>query len=291
MRNALKYLGWFIGGAASVSLCVTLRSQRAAPAESGPIQQPPSSPASPGWCTPKSALRSAFGHKTNTGRPPSITPRLHNEGNRRSHDDHHAAGDGPQVTKRATITGWVASASILATALVCLYCGVALRKEHAVPKASGRDSMETTLTEGAPSADHVPRVSLTQVLHQPLTSVGGGFAITLYNSGKGPAFDVRLRDIVRIEDANETPKIPLFEAAPDLAVGTMQPGAEFTTQVGYRTSPVTVAALRDGKVRAVSYTLVTFEDRSQRSHSMQQCFYWHSGLQSTLPCDQYTQME
>jgi len=291
MRNALKYLGWFIGVAASVSLCVTLRSKPAASAESEPIQQPPLSRASPGWCAPKSVLRSAFGHKSNLGSLPPKTPRLHNEGARRSHDDRHSTGDGPEVTKRATITGWVASASILLTALVCLYWGVALRREPSSPKISGRDAMEASLAEGAPSSDHVPRVSLTQVVHQPLTSVGGAFAITLYNSGNSPAFDVRLRDIVRIEDANETPKIPLFETAPDLAVGTMQPGAEFSTRVGYRTSPETVAALRDGKVRAVSYTLVTCEDRSQRSHSTQQCFYWHSGLQSTLPCDQYTQVE
>ena len=68
----------------------------------------------------------------------------------------------------------------------------------------------------------------------------------LHNSGESPAFEVRIRDIIRIEDSSVQPEILSIDTAPALAVGIMMPGAEFSTHVAFRTSPSTIAAPREG---------------------------------------------
>lgn len=170
---------------------------------------------------------------------------------------------------------------IFATAIVGLYCGARLRKRAPV-LGSGLDS--ATMTGTVPPNDYRPAVGLLQAVPQPLISNGGGFTIKLYNSGKSPAFDVRIQDIIQIAELNHDPDIPPLETAPVLALGTILPNADFSTQVRFRTSPPTVAALRDGKARAINYLQVTFEDQSHHSHTARECFYWHSGLQAPAPC-------
>jgi hypothetical protein len=156
---------------------------------------------------------------------------------------------------------------------------------------SNPNSTNSAPPEAVSPSDHRPTVSLREAIPLPLTSQGGGFTIKIQNFGQSLALDVRIQDIVRIEALNEVAENPTMDSAPDLAVGTMLPEGEFSTQVGFRTSPQTVAALRDGKARAVNYLLVTYQDQFHRSHITQHCFYWHPGLLAPPSCNSYGRVE
>ncbi len=116
-------------------------------------------------------------------------------------------------------------------------------------------------------------------------STGGGFAIKLRNSGERPAFGVRVRDLIRIEDKLEKPEFPSIDRAPALMEGTLLPGGELSVPVRFHTSPATITALQEGRVRVVNYLLVTYEDQFHRPHATQQCFFWLAGMQSPVACE------
>ena len=295
MRTALKRWGWAVGVAAAASLCVALRRRRVLTTNPGPAQ------------------RSLLTHAdVSAGREPSpeplpVRPLGANVGRRPSVSSTLAiaaaspAEDKPSPPAAITTTDippplapamprrraatWIAALSLLAFALSCVYFGVALRKRSPSPAARAIGLTRAAEARAALRDEQRPLVSLLQAVPQPTTATGGGFAITLHNSGKGPASEVRIRDIIRIENTSEEPEFPSIETAPALNQGMLTPGAEFTTSVGFRTSPATMAELRAGKLRVVNYLLVSYQDMSRRSHSTQQCFYWFPGLQSPVACD------
>ncbi len=69
------------------------------------------------------------------------------------------------------------------------------------------------------------------------------------------------------------------------------PGSEFDTDVSFRTSPEGVTSLAQGKVRAVNYALITYEDIYHRRHAIHSCFYWHGELHTPLPCEGFNTVE
>ncbi len=284
MRTSLKYLGWLVGTAAGVSLCITLRNQRLTQTtlDSVPMR-PRRSRVAAVWDALKSRPSSEIGHAARCTRPSAKTSTRSLEISPHSDNNRHARDPAPSETRSQGVPYWIATILLSATAVVSLYCGAMLRKAPAVPPSS-LDSTTVAQTNQMPPDDYRPSVDLLQAVPQPLSSNGGGFTIKLYNSGKRPALDVRIQDIIRIADLNQEPDIPQLESAPVLAVGTMLPEADFSTQVGFRASPLTVAALREGRARVINYLLLTFEDQSHRSHTVRQCFYWHSGLQAPDPC-------
>lgn len=189
------------------------------------------------------------------------------------------------------ITDWIVALSMVAIALACVYNVAALRKQPPARGVSASNPMNAAMTQGALGNDQRPWIGVLQTIPQSFTQTGGGFTIRLHNSGKSPAFEVRIRDRIRIEDLDEEPSVPVIDTAPAVAAGTLMPGAEFSTSARFRTSTATMAALQIGKVRAVNYLFVTYEDMTHRPHTTRQCFYWQVGLQSPEACGGYDQAE
>jgi len=180
---------------------------------------------------------------------------------------------------------WILALALMAIALAGAYRSVASGKRTAAPSVGIVEAMRTAMPPQTLRDEQRPWVGLLLTMPDPLTSMGGGFAVRLHNSGTSPAFEVRIHDIIHIEESSEKSAFPVIDDAPALAEGTLLPGAEVGTHVAFRTSPATIAALRDGGARVVNYLLVTYEDSSHQPHRTQQCFSWSPGRQSPTPCD------
>jgi hypothetical protein len=125
----------------------------------------------------------------------------------------------------------------------------------------------------------------------PLTKKGGGFAIELRNLGKTPALQASLIDYVVIEELDRLTGGEEAGSHPSTAVGTLAPGGGFATDVWFNTSAEAVIGLSQGKVRAVNYAIVTYEDTFHRTHTTRSCSYWHGGLSAPLPCEGFNSFE
>lgn len=132
-------------------------------------------------------------------------------------------------------------------------------------------------------------VSLAQAY--PLTNKGGGFAVELRNLGKTPVLHASFTDYVVIEELDRLTGAQEAASHPSTSVGTLAPGSGFVTDVWFNTSADGVISLSEGKVRAVNYAVVTYEDSFHRAHTTRSCSYRHGGMTAPLPCEGFNALE
>ena len=291
----MKRWGWAIGIASAASLCLALRRRRAMTTNSGPLQPPRVAhralPAGRGT-KPEPLPDTPLG--TNVVCHPSGSPKSSIEPTSPSGRQTVGACRNlavgfqfppPSGIQRTRTAIWIVALLVLALAIGCVCFSVVLRKRSLPPLARDNGLTRRALPQTALRDDQRPWISLMQAVPQPVTATGGGFAIKLHNSGKGPALEVRIRDVIRIENTSEDPEFPSIDTAPALDHGMLLPGAEFSTSVGFRTSPATMTELRQGSLRVVNYLLVTYQDLDRHSHITHQCFYWLPRLHLSVACN------
>jgi len=187
-------------------------------------------------------------------------------------------------TKSLTVMEWIMAASVLVIAISCLYGAAMLRRQSAGPSNGALASKYAATAREMLHLDQRPWVGLLRATPHPLDAAGGGITIQISNTGKSPALNVRIRQVIRVVESDEEPDTRGVETAPMQAAGMLMPGAEFTTKAWLRTSPSMVVAIRTGKARTVSVLLVTYDDIYQQSHSTEQCFFWQAGQELLSPC-------
>jgi len=187
-------------------------------------------------------------------------------------------------TKSLTVMDWIMAASVLVIAISCLYGAVMLRRQSAGPSNGALASKYAATAQMILHMDQRPWVGLLRATPHPLDAAGGGITIQISNTGKSPALNVRIRQVIRVVESDEEPDTRGVETAPMQAAGMLMPGAEFTTKAWLRISPSMVVAIRTGKARSVSVLLVTYDDIYQQSHSTEQCFFWQAGQELLSPC-------
>ena len=201
------------------------------------------------------------------------------------------AGDGtalplqkPPRPMRAT--DWIMAVSVMVLSLAAVYYAVTAnsynRSQYQLLASSSQAALSAT--EESMRADQRAWVGLIPPIAYPLGKEGGGFTIKLQNFGKTPARNVLITDYVVIEDLDQFSGIQEAASHRPVAAGTLMPGNEFETNVWFKTSPEGVTSLAQGKVRAVNYALITYEDIFHHPHTTQSCFYWHGGMHIPLPC-------
>jgi hypothetical protein len=204
------------------------------------------------------------------------------------------AREGPPLRPRPMrATEWITAVAMTLLSLAAAFYAVrsngSNRSQYQLAASSTQAALaaaqETTRT------DQQAWVGLPLPMAYPLSKEGGGFVIKLRNFGKTPALNVRITDYVVIEDLDQLDGMQERESNRPMAAGTLMPGSEFDTEIGFKTSPEGLTSLAQGKVRAVNYTLITYEDIYHRRHVTQSCFYWHGGLHAPLPCDRFNTVE
>src|SRR5271157_944410 len=201
------------------------------------------------------------------------------------------AGDGtafpPQKPPRPMrATDWIMAVSVMVLSLAAVYYAVKANGYNQSQYQLIASSSQAALSAAEESmrADQRAWVGLPPPTAYPLGKEGGGFAIKLHNFGKPPARNVLITDYVVIEDLDQLGGIQEAASHRPIVVGTLMPGNGFETNVWFKTSPEGVTSLAQGKVRAVNYALITYEDIFHHQHTTQSCFYWHGGLHMPLPC-------
>ncbi len=191
------------------------------------------------------------------------------------------------------VTDWIMAVSMTVLSLAVAYYAARSngfnRSQYQLAASSTQAAL--AVAQETTRADQQAWVGLPLPTADPLSREGGGFAIKLRNFGKTPALNVRITDYVVIEELDQLDGVQEEVSNRPMAAGTLMPGGEFDTDIGFRTSPEGVASLAQGKVRAVNYALITYEDIYHRKHTNQSCFYWHGGLRTPLPCEEFNTVE
>jgi len=139
-------------------------------------------------------------------------------------------------------------------------------------------------------ADQRPWIGLTEATIQPLRRTGGGFAIKLQNTGKTPAVDLHISAAVRVEDIGQAADQQATNPASDDSAGTLMPGAAYTTDVWFKTSPDVIPRLARNELRVVTFVSVTYKDGHEGLHATKICFYWNSSMSRVKLCDGYNEV-
>ena len=183
-------------------------------------------------------------------------------------------------------TDWMMAVFVMVLSLAAVYYAVKTNGHNQSQYQHMASSSQAALSAAEESvrSDQRAWVGLSLPKAYPLSKEGGGFAIKLQNFGKTPARNVLITDYVVIEDLDQLSGIQEAASHRPVAAGTLMPGNEFETNVWFKTSPEGVTSLAQGKVRAVNYALITYEDIFHHQHTTQSCFYWHGGLHMPLPC-------
>jgi hypothetical protein len=208
------------------------------------------------------------------------------------------ASDGSPLPPRPSprpmrVTDWIMAVSMTVLSLAVTYYAVRSngfgRSQYQLAASSTQAAL--VVAQETTRLDQQAWVGLPVPTADPLNREGRGFAIKVRNFGKTPALNVLITDYVVIEELDQLDGIQEGAFNRPMAAGTLMPGSEFDTDIGFRTSPEGVTSLAQGKVRAVNYALVTYEDIYHRKHTTQSCFYWHGGLRSPLPCEGFNTVE
>ncbi len=193
-------------------------------------------------------------------------------------------------SRRVRNTVWIITIGAVITAVAILFFGISLYRQMRKLSAQVTQSSEASklAIESGIRTDQRAWVGLTEATVHPLNANGGGFTIKLQNTGKTPATDLQIADVITIEDTDEL--APLQDPNITTNAGTLMPGAVYTADVWFKTSPEVVTGLTRERLRAANYVYVTYKDIFKQTHTTKACFYWHGGMAKTKPCDRYNEV-
>jgi hypothetical protein len=193
-------------------------------------------------------------------------------------------------SRRLRNTFWIAAMIAFVVAVAMLGFGISLHRQMKKLSADVTQSSEANkqAIEAGIQRDQRAWVGLSETTVHPLADGGGGFTIKFQNTGKTPALDMQFADVITIEDTDQV--APSQEPNITAAAGTLMPGASYSADVWFKTSPEVVTGLTRGKLRASNYVYVTYKDIFKQTHTTKACFYWHGGLVKPKACDRYNEL-
>ncbi len=193
-------------------------------------------------------------------------------------------------SRRLRNTFWIAAIIAFVTAVAMVGFGISLHRQMKKLSADVTQSSEANqqAIEAGIQRDQRAWVGLAEATVHPLADGGGGFTIKFENTGKTPALDMQFADVITIEDTDQV--APSQEPNITAAAGTLMPGATYSADVWFKTSPEVVTGLTRGKLRAANYVYVTYKDIFKQTHITKACFYWHGGLVKPKACDRYNEL-
>jgi hypothetical protein len=128
-----------------------------------------------------------------------------------------------------------------------------------------------------------PWVTISDPIPQSLSVAPGSFAVSLQNTGKTPAADVKVAataQVIEVANASALPAIaPVSRAA-----GTLFPRSQFRTVLDFQPSPAAFTALFRGQGRMEVRVNVSYTDVQHNAHVTQSCWHWRPALRQMEPC-------
>jgi len=192
---------------------------------------------------------------------------------------------------RFKVTDWITAATAMILTVAVTYFGIDFQKQMKNVTAQLTQS-EITMraVQERVRGDERAWVGLTETVVHPLTSNGGGFTIKLQNTGKTPALDLQISDVITMEDGDPSGQLQEPDITARNSAGTLMPGAVYTTEVWFNTSSDAMSRLTHDELSAVNFVRLTYQDVFQRTHTTKVCSYWRSSMPGVKPCNGYNEM-
>ncbi len=187
---------------------------------------------------------------------------------------------------------WIQTGCAVLAVFLIVFFGVRLsRRLQALTEAQHGSESATVASQELTRTEQRAWVGMMEAVPLPLRPDGGGFTIKVQNTGKTPAVDVRLSAVIGFADNESLNEAEIPNAGLVTPLGTLLPGAAYTTDVLFRTSPAAVRALANHQHRAVGLLWISYTDVFKTSHSSRTCFYWYSDLKAVKPCEAFNEMK
>lgn len=180
--------------------------------------------------------------------------------------------------------------AVLAVVLVVFFGATLSRRVRALTEAQRSSQSAALASQQLTRTEQRAWVGMMEAVPLPLRPDGGGFSVKVQNTGKTPALDVQFSAVITLADAEKLSNAEASDKGVATPLGTLLPGAAYTTEVLFRTSPEAVRALVKHEQRAVGWLRMTYTDVFQTPHSSRTCFYWYPDLKKVQPCESFQEM-
>ena len=179
---------------------------------------------------------------------------------------------------------WAVAAGFVLLVAGVIFQNIQLaRQEQTLSQLAQSTSKLAASMLDARSAEERPWVTLSDLVPQPLSIAPGAFGISLQNTGKTPAVDVKIAATASVVDAPNAASLPAIGSVNHVA-GTLFPGAQFRSVLDFRPSAPVFTALFRGQARLQVHVSVSYEDTQRNSHVTQSCWLWAPALRRIDPC-------
>lgn len=186
---------------------------------------------------------------------------------------------------------WIQTGCAVLVVILVVFFGVTLsRRLQALTEAQHGSQSAALTSQQLTQTEQRAWVGMVDAVPLPLRSNGGGFTVKVQNTGKTPAFDVQFSAVITFADNEEPREAETPNMGAMTPLGTLLPGAAYTTDVWFRTSPEAVRALLNHQQRAVGFVSMTYTDVFKIPHSTRTCFYWYPDLKNVKPCEMLHEM-
>jgi|GEM_PF-3708999 len=189
------------------------------------------------------------------------------------------------------VHSWIQTGCAVLVVILVVFFGVTLsRRLQALTEAQHGSQSATLTSQQLTRTEQRAWVGMMDAVPLPLRPNGGGFTIKVQNTGKTPASDVQFSAVITFADNDKFNEAETPNMGAMTPLGTLLPGAAYTTDVWFRTSPEAVRALLNHQQRAVGLLSMTYTDVFKTPHSTRTCFYWYPDLKNVKPCEMLHEM-
>ena len=186
---------------------------------------------------------------------------------------------------------WIQTGCALLVVILVVFFGVTLsRRLRALTEAHHGSQSAALALQQLTRTEQRAWVGMMEAVPLPLRPNGGGFTVKVQNTGKTPAFDVQFSAVITFADNEKLSEAETPDMGHGTPLGTLLPGASYTTDVFFRTSPEAVRALVNHQQRAVGLLWMGYTDVFNTPRSSRTCFYWYPDLKSVKPCETFHEM-
>ena len=179
---------------------------------------------------------------------------------------------------------WIVAAVALLLVAGVIFQNIQLaRQEQTLTQlAQGTSKLAASLSDARVTQER-PWLTLSDLAPQALSVAPGSFGMSVQNTGKTPAVDVKISATAQVVDFANAASLPAIGAV-NRTVGTLFPGAQFRSVLDFRPPAPVFTALFRGQGRLEIHVNVSYEDVQRNSHVTQSCWQWAPALRRMDPC-------
>jgi hypothetical protein len=199
---------------------------------------------------------------------------------------HDGSKPGEVASHPARLSVWIIGIGVFTILLGVIYLNWQFSREnYALSDLSNSTSKIATVLSDDRKLEQRPWVNIADMVPQPLAVAPGAFNVSLQNSGKTAALDVKVSATAQLTGSDVSGNQAMIPVIRD--TGGLFAGSQFKTVLDFRPSPAVLAQLYRGRGRLEIHIDVTYRDVLQASHVSQSCWSWQPAFRQMEACPGY----